>query len=63
MKRKSDLGEQIFEVKSSIIHTTDIDQSGTSGFGGLIVRRLKENYIFQGFGEIDPYIAEMFRNI
>ena len=57
------MGEQIFEVKSSIIHTTDIDQSGTSGFGGLIVRRLKENYIFQGFGEIDPYIAEMFRNI
>ena len=48
VKQKSKLGEQIFEVKSSKIHMSDIDEIG---FGGIIVQRYKENYIFKGFGK------------
>ena len=47
----------------------DIDHTGSSssllssGIGGLIVQRFKEDYIFQGFGEIDPNIGQMFSTI
>ncbi len=66
VKRKSNLNKKVFEVKYSKIHVADIDQTGSSlssGAGGLIVKRFKEDYIFQGFGEVDPNIGEMFSNL
>ena len=48
VKRKSELGDHIFEVKSSKIHMSDIDEIG---FGGIIVQRYKENYVFKSFGK------------
>ena len=69
VKRKSNLNKKVFEVKYSKIHMADIDQTGSSssllssGTGGLIVQRFKEDYIFQGFGEIDPNIGQMFSKI
>ena len=66
VKRKSNLNKKVFEVKYSKIHMADIDQTGSSsslsssGTGGLIVQRFKEDYIFQGFGEIDPNISDLF---